>query len=296
MAITIFLLRYSNLPRDCAKIFRLRLSATNLGGSNHIGIRFMQFQLVNNSIINDSIDIYNGTIFEPKTLMKTLTNRSSVDELETFYSSQTSSLSVFIKAGPGAEFFGFIAEVLIYPTAQYLPTDAIIEISDSELNSNQLGAISFASVGERNQQLTIVRNRMISNGIELFNQSSWPVCDITLQNSQSFLFGNNYVANNYGGVSLNLHAGSGTLITNTVVYNNLFYANRNDTVLNARGPLFLPYSEMGIDKNVFLENETPRTDLILVSGLLSKFTRNQIIYNKAARILLTQGKKIDSQL
>lgn len=281
--------RYSNLPRDCVKIFRPRLSTTNLGGSHLIGLRFMQFQLVNNTILNDTVEIYNGTLFKRSHLMHALTNESRSGELEQFYLSRTSSLSVFVKAGAGAEFFGFVAEVLIYPTAQYLLTDAYMEISDSELNTNQLGAISLATAGERNPHVFIVRNRMIANGIELFNSSSWPVCDITLQNSPKFYFGNNYVADNYGGVALNVHSGSGVLITSTVVYNNLFYANRNDTVLAARGPLLLPYNEMGIDKNLFLENENPRSDLILVSGLLSKFTRNQIIYNRAARILFTQG-------
>lgn len=281
--------RYSNVPRDCVKIFRTRLSTTNLGGSNHIGLRFLQFQLVNNTILNDTVEIYNGTLFMPDHLIKSLSNHSHPDELEHFYLSRSGSLSMFIKAGAGAEFFGFMAEVLIYPTAQYLLTDAYIEISDSELNTNQIGAVQLASAGERNPHVFIVRNRMIANGFELFNQSSWPACDITLQNSPKFYFGNNYVADNFGGVSLNLHSGSGVLITSSVVYNNLFYGNRNDTVLNARGPLLLPYNEMGIDKNIFVENESPRTDLIFVSGLLSKFTRNQLVYNKAARILFTQG-------
>jgi hypothetical protein len=277
------------LARDCVKIFRTRLSTTNLGGSSHIGLRFLQFQLVNNTILNDTIEIYNGTVFKPNHLIKSLSNHSRQDDLDTFYLSRTSSLSLFIKAGAGAEYFGFIAEVLIYPTAQYLLTDAYIELSDSEINNNQLGAISLVSAGERNPHLFLVRNRMINNGFEYFNYSSPPICDIILQNSPKFYFGNNYVAHNYGGVTLQLHSGSGVLITSSIVYNNLFYANRNDTILCAKGPLLLPYNEVGIDKNIFIENETPRTDLVVVSGLLSKFTRNQLVYNKAAKILYTQG-------
>ena len=43
------------------------------------------------------------------------------------------------------------------------------------------------------------------------------------------------------------------------------------------------------EKNIFIENHAPRSDIILVSGLLSKFTRNQLVFNKGARILFTQG-------
>ena len=90
-------------------------------------------------------------------------------------------------------------------------------------------------------------------------------------------------------MSLQLHSGSSVLITSSVVYNNLFQANKNDTVLCARGGLQLPYNELTIEKNLFIENHSPRTDIILVAGLLSKFTRNQLVFNRGARIMLTQG-------
>lgn len=281
--------RYSSQARDCVKIFRTRLSTTNLGGSSQIGIRFLQFQLVNSTITNDTVEIYNGTLFRQEYLLKQFNNGSHADDLESFYLSRTNSLSLFMRAGVGAEYYGFIAEVLIYPTAQYLLTDTYIELSDSELTKNQLGALSFASAGERNPHLYLVRNRLVENGFEYFNSTTMPTCDVVLQNAPKFYFGNNYVAENYGGVTLQVHSGSGVLITSSVVYNNLFYQNRNDTVLCTKGGLHLPYNEMGIDKNVFIENHSPRTDLIHVSGLLSKFMRNQIVYNKAARILYTQG-------
>jgi hypothetical protein len=58
--------KYSNLARDCVKIFRTKLSAANIGGSGQIGIRFLQLQLDNNTIQNDTIEIYNGTLFQSK--------------------------------------------------------------------------------------------------------------------------------------------------------------------------------------------------------------------------------------
>lgn len=281
--------KYSSMARDCVKIFRTRLSSNNLGGSGQIAIRFLQIMLVNNTIQNDTIEIYNGTLFRKSNLMTVLSNQSSVDEFERFYLSKTDSLSVYLRAGVGREYYGFIAEVLVYPTSQYLSTDTYIELSDSDIKSNEMGALRYVSAGERNPNLYLVRNRFESNGFEYFNSTSPPSVDVILQNTPKFYFGNNFINKNYGGVSLSLHSGSGVLITSSIVYNNLFLSNRNNTVLEARGGLHLPYNEITIDKNTFLENESPRTDIALVSGLVSKFTRNQLVYNRGARILFTQG-------
>ena len=242
-----------------------------------------------NKIQNDTLEIYNGTLFEQKYLMQSLTNQSSKLDLERFYLSRTDSLSIFMKASMGREYYGFIAEVLVYPTSQYLSTENYIEISDSEFSHNQLGGLSYVTAGERNPNFYLLRNRFISNGIQCFNSTTRPVIDTVLQNTPKFHVGNNYLAHNFGGLSLKLYSGSGVLITNTIVYNNLFYANRNDTVLSARGELELPYNELVVDKNTFIQNETPRTDLVSISGLLSKTTRNQIVGNQAAHILYTQG-------
>ena len=281
--------KYTNLARDCVKIFRTKLSAANIGGSGHIGIRFLQLQLVNNTIQNDTVEIYNGTLFHPSHLMASVSNSSSYSVYEKFYLSGSESLSLFVKASPGREYFGFIAEVLIYPTAQYLLTDTYIELSDSQFAGNQLGALSFVTAGERNPHLFVIRNRFLFNGFRYFNATSDPACDLVLQNTPKFYFGNNLVQHNWGGVTLQLHSGSGVLITQSMIYNNLFEGNSNDTVLAAKGGLQLPYNEILIDKNVFVANEAPRSDLIIVSGVLSKFNRNQLVYNKAMRIMYTQG-------
>lgn len=281
--------KYTNLARDCVKIFRVRQSPTNIGGSGQIGIRFLQFQLVNDTIQNDTVEIYNGTLFRLENLMASVSNSSSSQHLEQFYLSKTDSLSVFMKASPGREYNGFIAEVLIYPTAQYLLTDTYIELSDSHFYFNQLGAVNIQTAGERNPHLFVIRNRLVANGFQYYNATTEPTCDMVLQNTPKFYFGNNFIQRNWGGVTFNLHSGSGVLITQSYVYNNLFDRNMNDTILCAKGGLQLPYNEIIMDKNVFVENHTPRTDLILISGVLSKFNRNQLVYNKAMRIMYIQG-------
>ena len=281
--------KYSSLARDCVKIFRTRLSQTNLGASGQIGLRFLQVMLVNNTVLNDTIEIYNGTLFKQDYLMTLLTNASSQEAFDKFYLSRSDSLSVYMRASAGREFYGFIAEVLVYPTAQYLLPDTYIELSDSDVSNSQLGALSYVTAGERNPNFYLIRNRFTQNGFQYFNWTTLPTVDLILQNTPKFYFGNNYIAKNWGGVTVNLYSGSGVLITSSVIFNNLFYANQNDTILCTKGNLQLPYNELTIDKNLFIENETPRTDLVLVSGLISKFTRNQLVYNKGMRILFTQG-------
>jgi hypothetical protein len=281
--------KYSQIARDCVKIFRTRFTASNMAGTGELGIRFMQVQLINNTVQNDTIELYNGTVFRRHFLMKTLNNGSSSNDFASFYLSGSDTLSIYFKASAGREYYGFIAEVIVYPAAQYLSTDTYIEFSDSIMTNNQLGSLSYVSAGERNPPLYLMRNRYVKNGFQYFNTSTPPSIDVILQNTPKFYFGNSYIGENWGGVSLKFHSGSGVLITSSIVYNNLFYANRNDTTLLTKGELTLPYNELTIDKNIFLENESPRTDIIHVSGVMSKFTRNQILYNKGMRILYTQG-------
>ena len=214
--------KYSSIARDCVKIFRTRISADNLGATGQLGIRIMQLMLVNNTVQNDTLEIYNGTVFQQTNLMASLTNGSSRDEQEKFYLSRTDSLSLYMKASIGREVYGFIAEVLVYPTSQYLSTDNYIEIADSEMSSNQFGALSYVSAGERSPHLYMIRNRFVSNGLELYNTTSMPCIDVVMQNTPKFYFGNNYLAHNYGGLSAKLHSGTGVLITSSVIYNNLF--------------------------------------------------------------------------
>lgn len=133
--------KYSNEARDCIKLFRTRMSSTNLGVTGQIGIRFLQFMLVNNTIQNDTLDIYNGTLFRQQDLLKSLSNGSSSIELDTFYMSYTDTLSLSMRASVGREFYGFIAEVLVFPTSQYLSSENYIEFSDSQIVGNQLGAL-----------------------------------------------------------------------------------------------------------------------------------------------------------
>ena len=156
----------------------------------------MQVMLVNNTVQNDTIEIYNGTLFNRKYLMTSLTNGSDSESFERFYLSKTDTLSLFMRASIGREFNGFIAEILVFPTSQYLLTDTYIELSDSEFSNNQMGAVSFVTAGERNPNVYFVRNRVVHNGFEYFNASSPPTADFVLQNVPRFYFGNNFIGSN----------------------------------------------------------------------------------------------------
>ena len=124
----------------------------------------------------------------------------------------------------------------------------------------------------------MLRNRLVNNGLRFFNSTSLPTINAVIQNTPKFNLGNNYISSNYGGFLIKLYSGSGVLITNSIIYNNIFNSNFNDTILSAFGEVELPYNDLLIDKNIFIDNQTPRSKLIAISGLLSKFTRNQVYF------------------
>lgn len=282
--------KYSSESRDCAKTFRVHPLSSSLSHvRGKIGFRLVQFRLPNDTVLNDSIEIFSRMRLDQSSVIQSLTNSSPIEHLNKLYLSESDSLSVLIRAGPGREYLGFVAEILMFPTSQYLLSDTYIELSDSAFGHNQLGAVNLASAGERNPSVYIVRNRLVANGVPLFNTSSQPVINLIVQNSPKFNLGNNYVSDNYGACCVHLYSGSAVLITNSIIYNNLFYSNRNASVLEVHGPVTLPYNELLVDKNFFVENEAWRDNLISIVGLVSKFSRNQIVYNKAARILFTKG-------
>jgi hypothetical protein len=249
----------------------------------------MQLNLVNNTVQNDTIEIYNGTVFNKNFLIKTISNGSVDSEMQNFYVSKTDTLSVYMKASVGREYYGFIAEIISFPTSQYLSPDTFIELTDSAFDLNQQGALNLVSAGERNPNVFLTRNRFISNGYELFNASSKQIIDLQLQNVQKFQFGNNYVADNFGGFTLNLFSGSGVLITRSHVFNNVFDRNRNNTVLLCKSDTQLPYNELNVYRNLFINNFTPRTDVVYITSIISQFVHNQMIRNMGTHILATFG-------
>lgn len=170
-----------------------------------------------------------------------------------------------------------------------MPSENYVEISDSQFTQNQLGVLQHVSAGERNPSFYLLRNRLVNNGHQLFNSTSGSLVRAIVQNTPKLHIGNNYIAHNFGGMNVKLYSGSGVLITSSVVFNNVFKANRNDTILCVDGELELPYNELVVDKNIFLDNQTPRTNLIYINALLSKFTRNQVLANEASHILYTHG-------
>ena len=87
------------------------MSASNLGVTGQIGVRFMQFMFVNNTAQNDTLEIFDAVGFERAHLMQSLGNGSSRVELESFYLSKSDALSLLMKASVGREYHGFIAEV-----------------------------------------------------------------------------------------------------------------------------------------------------------------------------------------
>lgn len=103
--------KYSNEARDCSKIFRTRISSSNLGVTGQIGLRLLQFMLANNTVQNDTLDLYDALSFEREHLIRSLSNGSGSAELETFYLSKSDSLTLLMKASVGQEYHGFIAEV-----------------------------------------------------------------------------------------------------------------------------------------------------------------------------------------
>lgn len=103
--------KYSNEARDCTKIFRTRISSSNLGVTGQIGMRLLQFMFVNNTVQNDTLDIYDALGFEREHLVRSLGNGSSPEDLETFYLSKSDSLTLLMKASGGQQYHGFIAEV-----------------------------------------------------------------------------------------------------------------------------------------------------------------------------------------
>ncbi len=245
--------KYSDTARDCLKIFRTRLSPGNLGSTGQIGLRLLQFMLANNTVQNDTLDIFNASHrLDSTTLLHSFSNGSDRSQLETFYLSRTDSLAVLIKASPGREMFGFIAEVLIFPTSHYLSSENFVELSDSQLAFGQLGAIRYVTAGERSPSLYVLRNRIVDNGLAYFNETSPAVVETFVQNTPKFQFGNNFVAGNFGGLLARLYSGSGVLITSTIVYNNVFVRNRNGTVVACEGEADLPYNELVVDKNFLL--------------------------------------------
>lgn len=118
-------------------------------------------------------------------------------------------------------------------------------------------AVTYISAGEVSPILTLERNRIMNNCLQLYGNFS--TCEsavkIDVQNMHSFFFRNNLLQENQGGISVRSDSRGSATAMRANINNNLFVKNNNRPALYTEGKIGSPYQEMIIYKNYFTQNK-----------------------------------------
>lgn len=116
--------------------------------------------------------------------------------------------------------------------------------------------MTYVSAGEISPILTLERNRIMYNCLQLYGNFS--TCEsavqINVQNMHSLFFRNNLLQENQGGISVKSDSRGSATAMRAHINNNLFVKNKNRPALSTEGKHGSPYQEMIIYKNYFTQN------------------------------------------
>lgn len=285
--------KYDNRPVDCVKIFKT-------SPNQQILFRLLQFNLFNStdySAITDSLEIFDGDVFNSTTRRLAefgVTERHRLDNsVKQLFTSSRESLSMRLHASAASQEYGFIAEVVLSDYAPHDRNKFDHNVTFSDISRNLQGAIQYRYVGRPSPNINILFNRFTDNCIQLYGNftSCSSALDLKLQNSQSvtnFFFINNLLANNQGGLKLQASAFSST----SLIRNNLFQSNYNNGVLHIKGPekRDSTYHYADVFNNYFTQNISPYVSNILLShGVTANLTKNTITTNHGKHQLEVVG-------
>lgn len=135
--------------------------------------------------------------------------------------------------------------------------DAQHNISNSEISGTVGSAVHYVTSGEVSPILTLDRNRITNNCLQLYGNFS--TCEaavfVDVQNMNSFYFRNNLVRENQGGLFLSADSRGSATSMRGYIHHNLFVKNRNRPALFVEGRRSSPYQEVIIYKNYITQND-----------------------------------------
>ena len=291
--------KYDNRPVDCVKIFRTKYE------SKPIGFRVIQFNLFNSTnfaAVPDSLKLYNGDI--SNITSKVIADLGVTEEHRhkrperMFYASNmdawnTGALSVRLHASGASQTFGFIAEVFAIPGSYFLGRNFDHNITFSEVHNNVRGAVTYKSAGETSPSLNVLFNKFELNGERMYE--NFTTCDsalnFKLQNTQSFVFNNNLLKLNQGGLRLETNSLTAAASLNAVLMNNLFDSNLNNEALFVKGRESGSYQMIEVSKNYFTHNSAAYKSTIVFDRVITNFTKNIVVTNAGKHQLEIIGFK-----
>lgn len=135
--------------------------------------------------------------------------------------------------------------------------DAQHNISNAEISGTVGSAVTYVTAGEVSPILTLDRNRIINNCLQLYGNFS--TCEaavrVDVQNMQSFYFRNNLVKENQGGLYLRADSRGSATSLRGFIHHNLYVGNKNRPALCVEGRQSSPYQEVIIYKNYITQNK-----------------------------------------
>ena len=282
--------KYDNNPVDCVKIFSSTYDV------KPVGFRMLHYNFVNSSgepWIPDHLTLYDGDLYN-RTSPEIVTIKvdGSEDERRLHKTTKSHAMSIKFHATGAREHLGFFAEVVTLPISVVgIDRDIKHNMSFSVFENNQRGAVHYASVGEINPIITMQRNQVKENCVNLYGNFSTCPSSIVLdiQNTQDVFFHNNFLTGNIGGLLIRAGSSGTATALRGIIHNNVFEENLKRVTLQLEGRQTSPYQQITMYKNYITRSDIPHEPVVKFSQVVCNTSYNAFHNNRGKVIMEVTG-------
>ncbi|KRY89173.1 HHIP-like protein 1 [Trichinella pseudospiralis] len=275
--------KYDSYPVDCLKTF------VSVNRAKQLEFKLLVanlYNVVDNAVRPDRITLYDGHHVDNEKLLGMY--GSSKLMLGHAIRSETSELTVHLKANAADGTYGFLAEIVTVPAPPELSPIRQITLREVRFERNDRGAVRYACTGDINPDVEIDFCSFNFNGYHLWGNftTNDGAVKMALYNTQNLRLENSMFFRNPGALHITASSSTPSARLLGLVRNCAFGNNYNSESLLLDG---WDYQKFYVVNNFFGRNWSPYHDTVYVGEVWANFTHNTFYNNTGTHIVHLGG-------
>ncbi|KRX14147.1 HHIP-like protein 1 [Trichinella nelsoni] len=276
--------KYDSYPVDCLKTF------VSVNSAKQLEFKLLVanlYNVVDNAVRPDRITLYDGHHVDSGKILGIYAS-SKLMLGQHAIRSETSELTVHLKANAADGTYGFLAEVVTVPAPPEPSPLRQITLREVRFERNDRGAVRYACTGDINPDVEVDFCSFNFNGYHLWGNftTNDGALKMALYNTQNLRLENSMFFRNPGAVHITASSSSPSARLVGLVRNCAFGNNYNSESLVLDG---WDYQKFYVVNNFFGRNWAPYHDTVYVGQVWANFTRNTFYNNTGTHIVHLGG-------
>ncbi|XP_003374613.1 putative scavenger receptor cysteine-rich domain protein [Trichinella spiralis] len=276
--------KYDSYPVDCLKTF------VSVNSAKQLEFKLLVanlYNVVDNAVRPDRITLYDGHHVDNGKILG-IYGSSKLMLGQHAIRSETSELTVHLKANAADGTYGFLAEVVTVPAPPEPSPLRQITLREVRFERNDRGAVRYACTGDINPDVEVDFCSFNFNGYHLWGNftTNDGALKMALYNTQNLRLENSMFFRNPGAVHITASSSSPSARLVGLVRNCAFGNNYNSESLVLDG---WDYQKFYVVNNFFGRNWAPYHDTVYVGQVWANFTHNTFYNNTGTHIVHLGG-------